>query len=127
MASTTARLAALATLVALVAGGTLHEQLLKRKASDLAKRRSLQSLFGGASAVGSEASACPLAAYQLRSTEVDDVCCADPDACSTGLPDTCNLDCAVVFMNYFSDCSELMTTLQGAAVVDQLEQFNQRW
>lgn len=54
-----------------------------------------QSLFGGGVKPGMTAE-CPIDNYQTRSTEVEDVCCADPLTCQTGLPEHCDLDCAVV-------------------------------
>ena len=42
---------------------------------------------------------CPISEFTPRSLEVNDVCCPDPDLCAAGLPDACDLDCAVVFLN----------------------------
>ena len=52
-----------------------------------------QSLFGPITPSG-PASECPLAAYERRAGEVQEVCCSD--GCPDGLPAECNLDCAVI-------------------------------
>ena len=51
-----------------------------------------QSLFGPIVPSG-PVSECPLSAYERRAGEVQEVCCAD--GCPNGLPEQCNLDCAV--------------------------------
>ncbi len=51
-----------------------------------------QSLFGPIVPSG-PVSDCPLASYERRAGEVQEVCCAD--GCPNGLPEQCNLDCAV--------------------------------
>eukprot|EP01050_Picozoa_sp_SAG11_P022003 SAG11_NODE_4044_length_2089_cov_1.153769_1_plen_326_part_00 len=88
------------------------------------KVRRLQSIFGPVGTADDDT--CPLASFQMRGNEVSSVCCATEGSCSTGLPTVCALDCAVVFMNYYTDCSSLMGTLQGPEVVAQLDSFNQQ-
>ena len=81
-----------------------------------------QSLFGPVIPHDGPVDECPLSAYERRAGEVQDICCTD--GCPNGLPQDCNLDCAVIFMDYYDDCQTLMTTLMGEAVVTQFEAFN---
>ena len=88
-------LAAFSCTATLAAAGPLADRLDAMHAlKDAEQRRQLQSLFGGGGSGGS--TECPLAAFQMRSAEVNDVCCPDPALCATGLPDVCDLDCAVL-------------------------------
>ena len=52
-----------------------------------------QSLFGPIVPANGAANDCPLSSYERRAGEVQEVCC--PDGCPSGLPEQCNLDCAV--------------------------------
>ena len=52
-----------------------------------------QSLFGPIVPTNGATNECPLSSYERRAGEVQEVCC--PDGCPNGLPEQCNLDCAV--------------------------------
>lgn len=72
-------------------------------------------------------STCPFAMYDGRAAEVQEVCCQlSGEDCATGLPEDCNIDCAIVFMDFFADCESFMTSLIGAQAVQSMSTFNQK-
>eukprot|EP01048_Picozoa_sp_COSAG05_P019857 COSAG05_NODE_3225_length_2226_cov_16.545369_1_plen_556_part_00 len=68
-----------------------------------------QSPFGPAPS--SKKDTCPMAEYQKRANEVQRVCC--PTTCKNSLPSACKLDCAIVFLDFYNDCQNLMKVLMG--------------
>jgi hypothetical protein len=59
----------------------------------LANHAAAQSLFGPITPADGTPNECGLSAYERRAGEVQEVCCAD--GCPNGLPQECNIDCAV--------------------------------
>ena len=55
---------------------------------------------------------CTLSSVQSRADAVTQACCSKPtEDCSSGLPATCDADCAAVLVPYYQDCQEILQRL----------------
>ena len=70
-------------------------------------------LIGGAGSMGGDA--CSMATFTARTDEVDGVCCnaanSAADRCVAGVPQRCDSACATVFIPWYTECEEIITTI----------------
>jgi hypothetical protein len=69
----------------------------------------------------SKPNACPMSQYQKRAAEVGRVCC--PTKCVHNLPSTCPMDCAIVYLDFYTDCKNLMKLTMGATYIKVMSPF----
>ena len=62
-------------------------------------------------------SSCPLSNFDAKATEVNQACC--DDASCNGVPTACDAKCAIVFDEFFEDCS----TILGLQMSDHMAGF----
>ena len=73
---------------------------------------------------GNTGNACALSEYAQRSDDVTSVCCPHDPGCASGLPLNCDIDCAILFLDFYQDCQSLMAALLGTSGVGAMTAFN---
>ena len=49
-----------------------------------------------------------------RAADVTQICCDEPtEDCTSGSPASCNAGCAAIFLPFWTDCGDLLDTMQG--------------
>ena len=51
--------------------------------------------------------------FQDQVAELNTACCDRPGACSSGVPDTCDVKCARVFLPFYTSCGKLLHIFYG--------------
>jgi hypothetical protein len=102
---------------------TTHDSNCEYDAAFVMRHRRLQGFgglggggFGGLGGGGASAnSRCPMATFADRAQVVDAACAVGP---GLGLPTQCSVGCALDFMPFWSECSELVTMFLGSELAE---------
>ena len=54
---------------------------------------------------------CNLQNFQADADEVDAKCCDDGVSCSGGVPTTCDVKCALTYIPFYDQCSQILATM----------------
>eukprot|EP01052_Picozoa_sp_SAG31_P008527 SAG31_NODE_433_length_15750_cov_6.132579_4_plen_394_part_00 len=83
--------------------------------------RTQSHLHGGLHDITHQGS-CTMATFQARADATNAACCADGDSCgSSGIPASCSLDCAELFVPFYDECRSIIEAVLPSAQLSGFE------
>lgn len=72
-----------------------------------------------------DAGVCSPLDFQSRTDDVNSACCDEGgDACTAGVPNQCDARCALTFLEYYTECSQMLYSTMAADTMTKLQRLD---